>query len=55
MPTFDVVRGKARRRDLDGQAICAWLRQHQPMHVYVEQAQAIPRQSAYATGIFFQV
>jgi crossover junction endodeoxyribonuclease RuvC len=55
MPTFAIVRGKTKRRDLDGQTICTWLKEHRPEHVYIEQAQAIPRQSAYATGIFFQV
>ena len=32
MPTFDVVRGKAKRRDLDEQGVVAWLREHRPAH-----------------------
>ena len=41
MPTFAIVRGKTKRRDLDGQTICTWLREHHPAHAYIEQAQCI--------------
>jgi hypothetical protein len=46
MPTFEIIRGKTKRCDLDGQAVCAWLREHEQAHAYIEAAQAIPRQSS---------
>ncbi len=42
------------RRTIDVHALAAWFRANQPGHVYVEAAQAIPRQSAWNTGQFFQ-
>lgn len=57
IPTLEVGRGGGKkRRDLDGYSLFALLEQHRPLgHVFLEQAQAMPGQSAYATGIFFQV
>jgi hypothetical protein len=54
MPTFEIRRGKTKRRDLDGHALHRLLEEMRPAHAFVEQAQAMPRQSAYSTGIFFQ-
>lgn len=56
MPVFEVLRGGKRRRDLDGHALFRMIERERPPldHVFVEQAQAMPGQSAYATGIFFQ-
>jgi crossover junction endodeoxyribonuclease RuvC len=42
------------RRSVDAHALAAWFRDNRPGHVYIEAAQGIPRQSAYATGVFFQ-
>jgi hypothetical protein len=55
MPTFEIGRGKTKRRDLDGHALHRIIVAAQPDHAFVEQAQGMPKQSAYATGIFFQV
>lgn len=55
MPVFEVKRGKTKRRDLDGHSVLRMLEQWRPEHAFIEQAQAMPGQSAYATGIFFQV
>lgn len=57
MPTLEVKRGPKKRRDLDGHALFALIQRHRPplAHVFIEQAQAMPGQAAYATGIFFQV
>lgn len=57
MPVLQVVRGKSKRRDLDGHALFAMIERERPPldHVFIEQAQAMPGQAAYATGIFFQV
>lgn len=54
MPTFEIKRGKGKRHDLDGHALCQMIREARPDHAFVERALAIPKQSAYATGIFFQ-
>jgi len=51
MPTFQVRAGK---RDLDAQAIVRFFKDTEPDHVWIEEAIAIPRQSAYSTGIFFK-
>jgi hypothetical protein len=55
MPTFEIKRGKGKRHDLDGHALYQMIKEALPDHAFVEQAQAMPKQSAYATGIFFQV
>lgn len=57
IPTFEIKRGKGKRRDLDGYSLMVLIERHRPGldHVFVEQAQAMPGQAAYATGIFFQV
>src|SRR6266550_5358983 len=55
MPVLAIMRGKGKRHDLDGHALLRLLEQYRPGHAFVEQAQAMPGQSAYATGIFFQV
>ena len=55
MPIFEVARGgKAKRRELDGQALHDLLTGQPIAHAFVEQAQAMPGQAAYATGVFFQ-
>lgn len=54
-PVLTVARGKTKRRDLDGHALLRLLVEYAPGHCFLEQAQAMPKQSAYATGIFFQV
>jgi crossover junction endodeoxyribonuclease RuvC len=38
------VAGDAKRRELNGPALCAWLREHQPDHAFVEYAAARPGQ-----------
>lgn len=55
MPTFEIKRGKGKRRDLDGHALYRLIKSAQPDHAFVERALAMPKQSSYATGIFFQV
>lgn len=57
MPTFEIKRGKGKRRDLDGHSVFRLIESRRPLldHVFIEQAQAMPGQAAYATGIFFQV
>jgi hypothetical protein len=55
MPTFEIKRGKGKRHDLDGHALYQMIKAEQPDHAFVERALAMPKQSAYATGIFFQV
>lgn len=55
MPVFEVGRGGKKRRDLDGLTVAGLLAEWRPGHAFIEQAQAMPGQSAYATGIFFQV
>lgn len=54
MPTFVVSRGGKKRRDLDGQSLVRAIEERPPDHAFIEQAQGMPKQSAYATGIFFQ-
>lgn len=54
MPTFTIKRGKSMRRDLDGHSLHRLIDSIRPGHAFVEKAQAQPRWSAYATGIFFQ-
>lgn len=54
MPTLSVGRGGKARRDLDPHTLRRWLDDTRPAHAFVEQAQAMPKQSAYSTGIFFQ-
>jgi crossover junction endodeoxyribonuclease RuvC len=53
MPTFTVKRGKTMRRELDGQSLHRLIANSGADHCFVEQAQGMPGQSAYATGIFF--
>jgi crossover junction endodeoxyribonuclease RuvC len=55
MPTFEIKRGKGKRHDLDGHTLCRLIESRLPYHAFVERALAMPKQSAYATGIFFQV
>ncbi len=55
MPTFEIKRGKGKRRDLDGHALYQMIKAARPDHAFVERALAMPKQSSYATGIFFQV
>jgi hypothetical protein len=55
MPTFEIKRGKGKRRDLDGHTLHRMIKESGPDHAFVERALAMPKQSAYATGIFFQV
>ena len=57
LPAFEVKRGGKKRRDLDGHSLFRMIERERPPldHVFIEQAQAMPGQSAYATGIFFQV
>lgn len=56
MPVFEVLRGKKKRHDLDIHTLASLIgRSMRPQHAFVEQAQAMPKQSAYAAGIFFQV
>ncbi len=55
MPTFEIKRGKGKRRDLDGHALYQMIKGERPDHAFVERALAMPKQSSYATGIFFQV
>jgi crossover junction endodeoxyribonuclease RuvC len=55
IPVFEVRRGGKKRHDIDGRGLCRLIAAAKPGHAYVEQAQAMPKQSAYATGIFFQV
>src|ERR1041385_230378 len=56
MPTLLAGRAaNSKRRDLDMHALFRLLKSHQQFdHVFIEQAQAMPKQSAYATGVFFQ-
>jgi crossover junction endodeoxyribonuclease RuvC len=54
MPTFEIKRGKGKRHDLDGHALYQIIKTAQPDHAFVERPQARPKQSSYATGIFFQ-
>jgi crossover junction endodeoxyribonuclease RuvC len=55
LPVLNISRGKAARRDLDGHSLLRLIEDQHPDHAFIEQAQAMPGQSAYATGIFFQV
>jgi crossover junction endodeoxyribonuclease RuvC len=55
MPTFEIKRGKGKRHDLDGHALYQMIKTAAPNHAFVERAIAMPKQSSYATGIFFQV
>lgn len=54
MPTFELKRGKTKRHELDGQGLLRIIVNCAADHVFIEQAQAMPKQSSYATGIFFQ-
>ena len=54
MPTFELKRGKTKKRELDGQNLLRIIAESGADHVFIEQAQGMPKQSAYATGIFFQ-
>jgi len=51
MPTLQARTGK--RRDVDVHTLAGFFREAQPGHVFVEIAQAMPKQSSYSTGIFF--
>jgi hypothetical protein len=55
MPIFEIKRGKGKRHDLDGHALYQMIKAARPDHAFVERALAMPKQSTYATGIFFQV
>lgn len=54
MPAFEVKRGKTKRREIDGPSLLRLIEESDADHIFIEQAQGMPKQSAYATGIFFQ-
>lgn len=54
MPVLSFKRGKSARHNLDSHTLAAAIKTKLPDHAFIEEAQAMPGQSAYATGVFFQ-